>query len=246
MRSEASAPNSSSASPATASVPPICLVHMMRPRSASTQPTAAWNERAQSMSPVRSGRTDQVGEPLDLVGAARRADRHLPADGRGVRVDARHPRPLADDQRVLERARSRPPAPASADRRGAAPARAWRRRQHRRPAPPGRRRGRRPARRRPAARSRPATPSAFFHLTWPASSAIRSPPRVTTAATLPSLPTPAESLAPTLARQIERPLAASRATTLPSLEARVTTPPLTAGPAETRRCRCSPSRPGRR
>ena len=73
------------------------------------------------------------------------------------------------------------------------------------------------------------TPSAFFHLTWPASSAIRSPPRVTTAATLPSLPTPAESLAPTLARQTERPLAASRATTLPSLEARVTTPSLTAG-----------------
>ncbi len=48
-------------------------------------------------------RADQVGQSLDLVGAARRADRHFPAHHRGDRVDGRQARPLPDQQRVLER-----------------------------------------------------------------------------------------------------------------------------------------------
>jgi hypothetical protein len=54
IRSDASAPNSSSASPLMASVPPTFLVQATLPSCASTQPTAAWNERAQIRSPLRT------------------------------------------------------------------------------------------------------------------------------------------------------------------------------------------------
>ena len=58
--------------------------------------------------------------------------------------------------------------------------------------------------------------------------ATRSPLRVTTAESLPSLPTPAAIFAPTPTRQSVLPLVASTATTSPSLEARVSMSPLTA------------------
>jgi hypothetical protein len=77
-------------------------------------------------------------------------------------------------------------------------------------------------------RGRDANADAFFHFTWPPSSATTSPPAVTTAATLPSLPTPAEIWAPTLVRQSERPVSASTAVTVPSVAAIVSTLPLTA------------------
>ena len=172
-------------------------------------------------------RADQVGETLDLIGAARRAERCFPAQRRRHRIEAGHARALADDEGVLEgdddtglRQRQRVARPLHLPQLdaiagvegvdGAVDAED----EDRPPATSG------------AVATR--TPTTFFHLTRPPSRTTSSPSRVTTAATLPSLPTPAEILAPTLARQTERPLSASTARTLPSVAARVSTLPLTA------------------
>ena len=105
MRSEASAPNSSSASPATASVPPMLLGphdaaaigidaadrRLERARADACRRCAA---AGPTRSASRSTSLAPRGEPTATSQRTRR---------RAVRVDARHARPLADDQRVLER-----------------------------------------------------------------------------------------------------------------------------------------------
>ena len=132
-------------------------------------------------------------------------------------------------QRVLEGGEHAGLRAASADRRGAAASTACGRRARRRPAPSGRRRARRRARRPPAARSRRARRAACASFTLPPSSATRSLSRVTTAAMRPSLPTPADSGAPALARQSSRPVSASSAThACRRSPASVSTLPLTA------------------
>ena len=197
MRSDASAPNTNSRVAADrVGAADVLASTAALPRSASTQPTAAWNDARADQVADAQRRADQVGEALDLVGAARRADRHLPAHacraaGRGrpgagpgrrrsVSLNAREHAGLRQRQRIA-RALQRPELAAVERVEGLHAC--------------GRRRARRRARRPPAARSRRAMPSGLRHFTWPASSATSSPSRVTTAAKRPSLPTPARELA---------------------------------------------------
>ena len=226
-RSEASAPKISSTSPATASVPPIALVQTICPSWASTQPTAAWNERAQSRSPVRTtgpirsaSRSTSLAPRGEPSGTSQRS-----VDESGSKPAMRGPWPATsvslnavmtpDCESVSGspgRCTCQSLAPSAASK--ACTVRSTPSTNTRPPATSG------------AVATR--TPSGFFQVTSPFSSATSSPARVTRAVTLPSLPTPAETLAPTLPRQSARPLSASMAMTPPSLPAIVSTLPLTA------------------
>ena len=75
---------------------------------------------------------------------------------------------------------------------------------------------------------KPCAGSFCFHSCLPAEKATTSLSCVTTAATVPSLPTPAASGAPAAVRHNSRPLPASIAATDPSLAATVAVLPLTA------------------
>ena len=190
-----------------------CLVHSTRAalRRRRSRPRPG-TTRAQTMSPARTpGRPGRPGARPRWCRAASRAATSQ-RTRRRHRIDAGHARPLADHQGVLERAsdhaglrqRQRiagalqlPQLAAVGGVEGAAPR--------------GRRRGRRPARRPPAARSRRGRRALLPLASWPPSSATSSLSRVTTAATAVAADAGRE-LAPTLARQSSRPLAASRAT----------------------------------
>ena len=174
----------SSASPPIASVPPTVLVQATVPRSASTQPTAAWNERAQTRSPTRSAgpirsasRSTSLAPRGEPIGTSQRT-----VDATGSMPAMRGPWPTT--QGVLEggddaglRERQRIAGPLQLPELGAVERR-------RRPAPRDRRRARRRGRRRPAAPSRRARRAACATSPGPLSSATSSPSRVTTAGDL--------------------------------------------------------------
>ena len=97
MRSEASAPKTVCSSAATPSVPPPARVHFKVPSCASTQPTAAWKDRAQTMSPtLDAGATKSAKRSTSLVprGEAT-ATSNLTLPSRGSRPTKRAPWPTS-------------------------------------------------------------------------------------------------------------------------------------------------------
>jgi hypothetical protein len=227
MRSLASAPKISSSSPPMALMPPVLRAQSSRPVSASTQPTAAWNERAQTRVPSRTG---------GPIRSARRSTSLLP---RGV--------PTGTSQRSAPRVGSMParrgPWPATSvsftpvstpmcSSVSASPGRCsvhslW-------PSPLSKACT---ARSTPITKTRaPATSGAVLTREFSCMRQASLPPSittsllsvVTTAWWRPSLPTPADSSAPTSKDHSWRPVAASSASTVPPLEATTKMPSRTA------------------
>ena len=214
----ASVPNTSWSSPFTPSAPLAGLVH-------STRAAGRVDAAHRGLEGARAHRVadpadaaDQVDQALDVVDAARRGQRRFPADAAVERIQPDHAAGQADHQRVahgqhhaglaqhqrLAGALLGPQLAAGLAVEGAS------------------RRGRPSARRRGApatkgARVRHGASASGARLPCRRTSATSSLSRVTTAASLPSLPTPAASGAPTLARHRSRPVAASIAATVPSL-----------------------------
>ena len=213
----ASAPNTSCGVAAECRRAADGLVHSSVPRSASTQPTAAWNARAQTVSPTR------------LTGPTRSARRSTSLVPRGVasappsapcrrRIEAGQAPALPDHQRVLDGGsrpawRSASGSPGRCCVHRLAPVAAVEG-VHRCGPRPARTRARRP----PAARVYDAR-----ELLAPQLLAAVEHDQLVVArdhgGEAPSLPTPAASGAPALPRHSSRPVSASSASTVPSLAA---------------------------
>ena len=127
MRSLASAPTTSSASPPTACMPPTLRLQSNVPLSARRAATADWNARAQNASPTPQRRA-RPGRPAARPRWCRAGWPSPPPSARCRAADRRRSSwPLADQQRVLEGA----PARRGCDSVSASPGRC--RRHRRRP-----------------------------------------------------------------------------------------------------------------
>ena len=188
MRSEASAPTTSWASPPTPWVPPALRFHSELPCSALTQPTANWKARAQT-GRQRAARVRRGRPGARPVGAARRGDgasqRNRPHRSSPTR---RRPRPATS---VFLNATSTPAWPASARHRHGGIPRACGRPARPRPALGGQWSARRPLARHQRRHHGRGRALAQRRLP-PSSTTSDLLSRVTTAAKRPSLPTPAD------------------------------------------------------
>ena len=227
-RSLASAPNTRSASPARAVMPPLLRDQSVAPRAASAQPMAFWKARMQTRSPTRTmGPTRSARRSTSLLprGVARAAS-HCTVPRSGSTPARRGPWATSSVLRKLPMTLGWARVSGSFGRCST---------QRRRPSRASKACT---ARSTPSTNTRsPATRGGVTTLAGsrarqtsrPRSSVTTSLSRVTTAVKRPSWPTPAESCAPTGQRHQSSPVSALKACTSPHDDATTTSPSRTAG-----------------